>query len=77
MRRPTDVMVCPEQVENFKLVLNLMNVPYEITIKDLKRTIDNEKVVLWTKQSNVFNWDTYHRLDVVSSLYFLDFLYIS
>ena len=36
MVAPTDIMVCPEQVANTKLLLTVMGLPYEIMIDNVK-----------------------------------------
>jgi len=36
MSQPTDVLLCPEQIDNLKRVFDELSVPYEVMVLDLQ-----------------------------------------
>jgi len=62
---PTDIMVCPEQVDNLKFLLGLLRMPYEVMMTNVATAIQREQVSLVKRQSPTMNWETYQKLSTI------------
>lgn len=64
---PTDVVVCPEQLLTLKKLFSTLDIPYEVTVQDLERTIRDEMTENLRRLSPEMNWEAYQRLETVYS----------
>jgi hypothetical protein len=67
MVQPTDVLLCPEQVDNVKAVFEAYNVPYSVMISNMQGAIEAERLRndLELRASDGMNWRAYHRLATI------------
>lgn len=62
---PTDVVVCPEQLPTLKTLFRTLTIPYDVTVENLERTIEEEQDLNKLRLSPEMNWEAYQRLATV------------
>ncbi|XP_021965262.1 carboxypeptidase B [Folsomia candida] len=67
MKEPTDVMLCPEQVQNVKKIFAQFHIPYEIMVPDVETELNAELKAnnLILRKSEGMNWNAYQRLSTI------------
>ena len=60
--QPADLMVAPDQLDDFTNIMDATDMKYETYISDVQQLIDHENPVTLKKG---FDWTSYHTLDEI------------